>query len=335
MAITKVFHRATVVGLMDETPEARTLVLEPHERPFPYRAGQFCTFQVTVAGQMLYRSYSMSSAPEADAEVRTTIKRVPGGQVSNWLLDNVDEGHELTLTSAAGSFCLRPATVPLLAFAGGSGITPILSLAKSALATTDRRVRLLCADRDRASMMFEAALTDLVGQYGDRLSVVRHIDAERGLIDADMVLDFVRNDGDADSYLCGPEPFMAVVKAALSGPGRVFVEDFAAPAPSSASTTTAAGTAATAGTVTIVLDRKTASIPRTAGETLLDSARRAGLSPPSMCEAGHCGTCMARVTRGRASMRMNEALLDDEVAEGYVLTCQAVPDTHSVTVEFE
>jgi ferredoxin len=89
------------------------------------------------------------------------------------------------------------------------------------------------------------------------------------------------------------------------------------------------------GTVTILLDRKTASVARVENETLLDSARRAGLSPPFSCEAGNCGTCMARITEGSATMRVNDALDDDEVAEGYILTCQGVPDTSSVTVEYD
>ena len=89
------------------------------------------------------------------------------------------------------------------------------------------------------------------------------------------------------------------------------------------------------GTVTILLDRKTASVSRVENETLLVSARRAGLSPPFSCEAGNCGTCMARITEGSATMRVNDALDDDEVAEGYILTCQGVPDTSSVTVEYD
>src|SRR5580698_11628443 len=148
MAGHPVFARATVSRIVKETADAATFVLDPDEQQFSYRAGQFCTFRVTVDGEDLYRSYSMSSAPETDAELMTTVKRVAGGKVSNWLVDNVVEGDELTMTRAAGTFVLGSASGPLLAFAGGSGVTPILSLAKSALAGTDRAVRLLCADRD-------------------------------------------------------------------------------------------------------------------------------------------------------------------------------------------
>ena len=280
----------------------------------------------------------MSSAPETDSEVMTTVKRVAGGKVSNWMIDNVVEGDELTITRAAGTFVLSPTSVPLLAFAGGSGVTPILSLAKSALATTDRAVRILCADRDRASVIFEAVMDDLVERYPGRLSVDRHIDAEQGLLDPDAVMKFVGGDTDAECYVCGPEGFMAVVRSALPATARVLVEDFDASPPVKAAPTEVAEKAdggEAGGTVTIHLERKKVSVPQVAGETLLETARRAGLSPPFSCEAGNCGTCMARLTEGSATMRTNDVLEEDELADGYILTCQAVPDTTSVVVVYE
>jgi 3-ketosteroid 9alpha-monooxygenase subunit B len=333
-----VFQQATVTRIIKETADTRTFVLDPHEQPFAYRAGQFCTFRVTVDGEDLYRSYSMSSAPETDSELMTTVKRVAGGRVSNWMVDNVVEGDELTMTRAAGTFVLSPSSVPLLAFAGGSGITPILSLAKSALATTDRVVRILCADRDRASVIFEAVIDELVERYPGRVSVDRHIDVEHGLLEPDAVTKFVGSDTDAECYVCGPEGFMAVVRSALPDEARVLVEDFdASPPVKTAATEVADGAhgGAAGGTVTIHLERKKVSVPQVAGETLLETARRAGLSPPFSCEAGNCGTCMARLTEGSATMRTNDVLEDDELADGYILTCQAVPDTPSVTVQYE
>lgn len=329
------FHRATVSRIIKETADARTYVLAPDETPFPYRAGQFCTFKVHVDGEDVYRSYSMSSAPETDSEMSVTAKQVPAGKVSNWMLDNLVEGDEVTMTRAAGTFCLTETSVPLLGFSGGSGVTPILALTKSALATTDRKVRLLCADRDRPSVIFDAVLDDLVARYPDRLSVVRHIDEERGLLEPAAVVDFVGADTDADCYVCGPEGFMSVVTSALPGPGRVFIEDFDAAPQTATSESAPAEPDETGGTITIHLDRKKAEVPRVAGETLLESARRAGLTPPFSCEAGNCGTCMARLSEGSATMRANDALEPDEVEDGYVLTCQAVPDTPSVTVHYE
>jgi 3-ketosteroid 9alpha-monooxygenase subunit B len=333
-----VFQRATVTRIIKETADSRTYVLAPEEQPFSYRAGQFCTFRVTVDGEELYRSYSMSSAPEIDAELSTTVKRVTGGKVSNWLVDNVVEGDELTLTRAAGTFVLNSTSAPLLAFAGGSGITPILSLAKSALADTDRTVRILCADRDRDSAIFDAVLNDLIQRYPGRLWVDRRLDDEHGLLDSAVVETFVGGDIGADCYVCGPEGFMAVVRSALPDTANVLIEDFDASPPVKApapEVREAAGDIDSGGTVNIRLDRKKVSVPQVPGETLLESARRAGLSPPFSCEAGNCGTCMAKLIEGEATMRTNDVLEEDEIADGYVLTCQAVPDTPSITVLYE
>jgi 3-ketosteroid 9alpha-monooxygenase subunit B len=334
MAITHVFHRATVARIVKETADARTFVLTPDE-PFPYRAGQYCTFRVTVDGEELFRSYSMSSAPETDSELATTVKRVATGKVSNWMLDNLVEGDEVVLTRPAGTFCLDATSAPLLGFAGGSGVTPILSLTKSALATTDRPVRLLCADRDRPSAIFDSVMSELVDRYPDRLEVVRHLDEQHGLIDAPRVRRFVGADVDADCYVCGPEGFMTVVKSALPGPGRVFVENFDIEPKAHETPAVDTPASATGGTVTIHLDRQKVSVPRVAGETLLESARRAGLSPPFSCEAGNCGTCIGRLTDGHATMRNNDVLEEDEIDDGYILTCQGVPDSESVTVVYE
>lgn len=331
MARPPLFQRATVTRIVKETADARTFVLAPHEGPFSYRAGQYCTFRVQVDGEELLRSYSMSSAPETENELMTTVKRVPGGVVSNWLLDNIGEGDEVEVTRPAGVFCLRETDAPLIGFCGGSGITPIISLAKSALASTSRPVRLLCADRDKASMIFDAALTELVERYPGRLSVRRHRDDEGGFLDAAAVRAFVGADTAADIYICGPEVFMTMVETALPGPGRVFIERFGASTPAAAP----AEPAEAAGTVTIILRNKRATVPRHANETLLESARRAGLTPPFSCEAGNCATCIAKLTEGTATMRVNDALADDEIEDGYVLTCQAVPDTDTTVVHYE
>jgi ferredoxin-NADP reductase len=370
MATPRGFQRATVTRIVPETADTRTYVLAPHGEPFVYRAGQFCTFRVRVDGRDLLRSYSMSSAPETDAELMTTVKRVPGGAVSNWLHDNLAEGDVVELTRPAGLFCLRPAAVPLLGFAGGSGITPILSLTKSALAGTDRPVRLLCADRDRAAAIFGPVLAGLLARYPGRLTVVRHYDDQRGLLDAAAVRDFVGAQADADAYICGPDPFMRLIESALPGPGRVFSERFGDPPPAPAAPASPAGPAqlavpaatadpaataavpdlaatadpaataavpdlAAGGTVTIVLRKKRISVARRPGETLLESARRGGLAPPFSCESGTCATCMAKLVSGRVTMRVNEVLTDDEVADGYVLTCQGVPASPSVSVRYE
>lgn len=340
MARPPLFQRATVTRIVKETDDARTYVLEPLDGPLTYLPGQFCTFRVKVDGTELYRSYSMSSAPETDTELMTTIKRVQGGSVSNWLHDNVAEGDEVEITRPAGTFLLREAIGPVLGFAGGSGITPILSLAKSALASTDRKVRLLIADRDRASAIFAAYTTELVTHYAGRFEVVRHYDDESGLLTPDAVRAFVGEDSAADSYLCGPEAFMDMVESALGGPGNVYSERFGSAAepikPGEAEAAAVpSSTEEVKGTVSIRLGGKRIAVPRRPGETILESARRGGMAPPFSCEAGNCATCIAKITHGSATMRVNDALSDDEIADGYILTCQAVPDSEDIKIRYE
>ena len=325
------FHPARITRVVQETADTRTYVLDA---PFPYQAGQF----VTIKACGTLRSYSMSSSPDTDTELMTTVKRVPGGLVSNWLHDNLRPGDVIETTLPAGVFCLRDNPAPLVAFCGGSGITPILSIVKTALATTQRSVRVLSADRDADCVIFGSALAELAERHPGRFEIYHHLDAVEGLVTGNRVLDFVEDDRAADFYLCGPAAFMELAERALLGhgvdPGQIFIERFAAtlepppPAENPAEDETE-------GTVEIVLSGKRHKVPQHAGETLLESARRAGLAPPFSCEAGNCATCIARVTEGKAKMRVNNALDDDEVTEGWVLTCQGEPVTAQITVVYE
>ncbi|KPI05223.1 Nitric oxide dioxygenase [Actinobacteria bacterium OK074] len=328
------FHPVRIVRIIQETPDTRTYVLDA---PFPYRAGQF----VTIRACGTLRSYSMSSSPETDTELMTTVKRVPGGLVSNWLHDRLAPGDVIETTLPAGVFCLRETAAPLVAFSGGSGITPVLSLVKTALATTGRRIRLLTADRDAESVIFRAALDELTGRHPDRLELRRHLDADGGFVTADEVRAFAAADPEADFYLCGPAPFMELTERALLSLGvageRIFAERFAHPpdTPAEDGVAEAAADDTGTGTVDIVFEGRRHTLPRRRGETFLESARRIGLAPPFSCEAGNCATCIAHVTKGEATMRVNNALDEDEVAEGWVLTCQGEPATEHVTVVYE
>jgi ferredoxin-NADP reductase len=321
------FHEVRITRVIDETPDTRTYVLDA---PFSYRAGQFVTFR--VRGTL--RSYSMSSCPATDAELMTTVKRVPGGLVSNWMLDNLAAGDVVEVTLPAGVFCLRETGAPLVAFAAGSGITPVLSLAKNALATTDRRVRVLTANRDASSVIFRDALAALAARYPGRLEVRHHLDTDGGFVTAAAVRGFAGGEAGADFYLCGPAPFMDLVERALLdhgvGAGQILTERFAVAAVPGPGTAPGAS-----GTITIVLYGERRQVPRHPGETLLESARRAGMSPPFSCEAGNCATCIAHVTEGEIKMRANNALDDDEIADGWVLTCQSEPVTTDVTVVYD
>jgi 3-ketosteroid 9alpha-monooxygenase subunit B len=335
------YHSLVVADVVDETADTRSFVLEiPSElaATFAYAAGQFCTFRATIDGEPVVRCYSMSSSPDTPDPFTTTVKRVPGGRMSNWMNDRLTAGDHVEVLRPTGLFVLHERAAPIVAFAGGSGITPVFSLLKTALATTSRRARLLYANRDPASVIFAAGLDELVGRPGGRLQVAHHYDVDRGFVDGDEVRAFLGGAVDADFYLCGPQPFMDVVEAALLGegvgPGRVHIERFTPPEPVAPVADAGAGAPPDGAVVTVQVGGRTGVATHRPGTTLLQAARQLGLSPPSSCEAGNCATCMARLVEGAAMMHVNNALTDDEVAAGWVLTCQAVPTSPSVRVVY-
>jgi ferredoxin-NADP reductase len=339
------YHQLRIKQVVRETDDARSFVLDvPSElaQLFRYRPGQFCTFRVHIGDDEQLRSYSMSSAPETDSDLTVTVKRVTGGLVSNWMLDNLSDGDVLEVTKPAGVFCPQETERPVMAFCGGSGITPVMSIAKHVLTTTERPVKLLYANRDRDSVIFDQALAALSDRYPGRLELRSHFDSDTGFLTADAVADFARGGLDGDFYICGPGPFMDLVESSLGDlgvePGRIFIERFLveqqekdaqALAPSADTATEMPAQ------VTVILGGRTTVIDYHARDTVLETARRGGLRPPFSCEAGNCATCMAFLKSGSVTMRANNALTDDEVAEGWILTCQSLPSGQDVIVEYE
>lgn len=324
-----------------ETADAVSLVLDVPEccsHRFQYKAGQFLTLRVSVGGRDLRRCYSMSSAPVED-ELRITVKRDPGGVVSNWINDTAAAGDELHAAPPKGRFTLAESDSSpreLVAFAGGSGITPIMSLVRTALAGSDRTVKLFYANRGRDSVIFSEPLARLAEQYADRLTVEHHYDEDAGVVTASTVESFAARVGEADFYVCGPTPFMDTVEAALLGAGvpkqRLHLERFTVAAAPDAVTD---GDAQACEEVVIERQRQKVTAAYRQGDTLLQTARLQGLKAPSSCETGSCGTCMARIVEGSARMLNNDALEADEVEEGWVVTCQALPTSSKVHMIYE
>jgi 3-ketosteroid 9alpha-monooxygenase subunit B len=341
------YHSLRIARVVPETHDASSFVFDvPADLAdtFRYRPGQFCTFRVHVDGDEQLRSYSMSSAPATDSELTVTVKRVAGGLVSNWFLDNLSEDSAVELTKPAGVFCPQDSERTIVGFCGGSGITPVMSIAKHVLATTDRPVRLLYANRDRGSVIFDAALAALGAEHPGRLEVRHHFDTEGGFLTTEAVAQFVAADLQADFYICGPGPFMDLVESTLQArgvaPERIFMERFLV---EQAEKTDALidgeasgdADAAVPDEVTVTLGGKTVVVRYQPGDTLLETARRGGLRPPFSCEAGNCATCMAFLKEGSVRMRANNALTPEEVEEGWVLTCQSLPSGRTVSVEYE
>jgi 3-ketosteroid 9alpha-monooxygenase subunit B len=337
------FHPLRVKRVVRETADATSYVLDvPFAlRPdFAYEAGQFCTFRVRVDGQQHLRCYSMSSSPAVDAELRVTVKRVPAGVVSNWMNDSLAPGDVIDVSPPTGRFVLGDGDTDIVAFSAGSGITPVFSILKTALATTSRHVHLLYANRDRDAVIFGAALDALSERYGDRLTIVHHLDVDHGYVRPETVRPFAEIATDAEFYICGPGPFMDIVEGMLRhhddvDPGRIHSERFEPLDPPAIPEPEPADTPPVRSRVTIELNGRVDTTDHHPGSTLLQTARQLGMSPPYSCESGNCASCMARLVGGTATMRVDNALTPDEVAEGWVLTCQAVPTSPLVHVVYE
>ena len=331
------YRSLTVAEVIDETADTRSFVLDippALEGNFAYVVGQYCTFRATIDGEQIVRCYSMSSSPQTGDPFTVTVKRVLGGKMSNWMNDTLAPGDTIDVMPPTGRFVLRAAETPIVAFAGGSGITPILSIMKTALAATPREIALVYANRDRDSVIFAEAIERLRAGSGGRLSVHHHLDSEKGFLDAAACAALVGGRTQADFFVCGPGPYMKVVQAGLDqrgvDPGRVFIERFDLPDEAPA----ARGESETE-SVTIRLEGRKRRVRYEPGDTILETARRAGLEPPFACQAGNCGTCMAHLGEGKVAMRVNNALGADEVEQGWILTCQAIPTSREVVVDYD
>jgi 3-ketosteroid 9alpha-monooxygenase subunit B len=331
------FHALTVVDVVDETADTRSFTLEipsALESTFAYAAGQYCTFRATIEGEPVARCYSMSSSPDVGERLTTAVKRVPGGRMSNWMNDTLHPGDTIDVMRPAGLFVLRATDAPIVAFAGGSGITPVISLVKSALATTERSIVLVYANRDADAVIFADELERLRGESCGRLTVHHHHDSERGFLDAAGCAALVDDSAHADFYICGPGPYMDTVEAGLStlgiGAEQRFIERFVVPVPDPV-----VEQASVTESLVVRIDRRKKTFPYQAGDTILEAARRAGLSPPFSCEAGSCATCMAHLDQGSVTMRVNNALAADEVEDGWILTCQSLPTSAEIVVDYD
>lgn len=345
-ASSSLWHAIPVSKVIAETADATSIVLDiPSDLTdsFHYKAGQFLTIRFTLNGQRITRCYSMSSSPVADlGEYKITVKRVDGGRASNWINDHVKAGTVLDVMKPAGLFCLENRDSKLLLFSGGSGITPCISILKTALKTTNRKIHLVYANRDQASVIFHHQLAELVSANADRLRITQRLDDTDGFIDDTAVRQAIGNDTGADFYICGPGPFMDTVEGTLHGMGiessQIFIERFSAaangiddahqPTPATVSTDGPVESA------TVELEGKTNTFAANGEKPLLFQARDNGIDPPSACEEGFCGCCIAKLVEGTVHMGTTDALTANDLDNNMILTCQAVPTSKCVSVKY-
>ncbi|MEO7786378.1 MAG: 2Fe-2S iron-sulfur cluster-binding protein [Sphingomicrobium sp.] len=352
------FHALTVAEIVPETAEANSIrfaVPEALKGAFRFRAGQHVTLRATIGGEEVRRNYSLCVAPDEGA-LTVTVKRIAGGAFSNWVADALKVGDALDVMSPHGSFTVSfgaGQAKRYAAFAGGSGITPILSLIRTALSTEpDSQFTLFYGNRDSSSVIFLEGLAGLKDRFMGRFELYHFLSNEagdvalfNGMLDratCDAALDDLVGDvGAVDEwFICGPAPMMDAAEAALIDhgvmPARVHIERFTAGRPSAAVTAELAQlqSAASGLTLAVTLDGRTRQVAFN-GTNILDSARAAGLPAPYACKAGVCATCRARVTAGEVTMAARYGLTDEEVAAGFVLTCQSVPRGEGVAVDYD
>jgi len=352
------FHALKVAEIVPETAEANSIRFEipPELRDqFAFKAGQHLTLRTTINGEEVRRNYSLCTAP-ADSDWMVTIKRIGGGLFSNWVGDQLKAGDMVEVMVPHGSFTTDFASTKsrhLVGIAGGSGITPVMSLVKTLLREEpESRFTLLYGNRDSSSVIFLEALAGLKDKHLGRLEIYHFLDQEEqdielfnGMLNRERLKEaiaaLVPDAAEVDGwFICGPGPMMDAAEGVLldrSVPKeRIHIERFTADRPAGAVAQEIAQlrTQAEGATVVVTLDGRTRRVPFTAGN-ILDSARAAGLPAPFACKAGVCATCRAKVTKGKVEMAARYGLTDEEVAEGYVLTCQSVPVGDGVAVDYD
>ncbi|MFJ7748817.1 2Fe-2S iron-sulfur cluster-binding protein [Arthrobacter sp. NPDC097144] len=337
--------RVRVVEVIRETADAHTLVLEPEggdHTPFSYKPGQFLTIRIpSERDGGAARCYSLCSTPVHDEKLKVTVKRTREGYGSNWLCDNAVEGNLLEVLRPAGTFTPRSLTDDFLLFAGGSGITPVMSILKSALAAGTGLVTLIYANQDEASVIFREELNALGKAHPGRLTVIHWLGTVQGLPDEAALGALSAPYLNREVFICGPGPFMECVGRALDAlgmpSGQIHIERFASLGtdPFAPVETAVSDGSGTDTVVDVQLDGVSRTVPWSGGNRLLDVLLNAGLDAPYSCREGACSACTCRVLQGEVRMENNEVLDAADLRDGYVLACQAMPVAGPVKITYD
>lgn len=358
---TPKFYQLKVKEVRPETADCVSVAFEvPQELQESYRfaPGQYLTFRSNMNGGEIRRSYSICAGP-SDNELRVAIKKVDGGKFSTYANDTLKAGDMLDVMTPMGKFSPKKtdaATKHYLAFAAGSGITPIMSIMKSVLETEPgSRFTLVYGNRNRNTIIFREQIEALKNLYMERLSVYHIMSRElmdvplfNGRIDAQKCTDFCKTLIDIQSvdeaFICGPEDMILSVRQQLVDLGmdstNIHIELFTSPdQPKETHEKWVAEHNAdnsSMSKVSITLDGITFDMELAYnGDSILDAALKHGADLPYACKGGVCCTCRAKVTEGAVDMEVNYALEKDEVEKGFVLTCQAHPKTDRVVIDFD
>ena len=354
------FHPLTVTDIRKDTRDAVVVTLAPEKssrRDFEFTQGQYLTFRRTFEGEELRRSYSIC-AGRNEGVLKVGIKRVDGGYFSNWANDALRVGDVIEAMPPSGAFFTTLSSTSkrhYLCFAGGSGITPVLSIIKTVLSDEPlSSLTLVYANRQTSSIMFREELEDLKNTFLDRIAVIHVLETEAqdvdlftGRVDAEKCANLFKAAIDIGSvttaFICGPEPMMLAIAGALKhhglSDGQIKFELFASARRQSTNAVLrkesgSEGKMDCEAVVTIDGVTRTITFAKH-GLSLLDAVLENSMDAPYACRAGVCSTCRAKVISGETEMETNHALEDYEVRQGYVLTCQCHPISDRIVITYD
>jgi ring-1,2-phenylacetyl-CoA epoxidase subunit PaaE len=343
-----------VKEVIRETEDTVTILFwHPLSEQIKYSAGQFLTVSVPGPdGKKVKRSYSMSTSPTSDTAVGITIKRVPNGLVSNYLNDQIKAGDFLEVIEPMGNFMFNPAAFSgknLILIGAGSGITPLMSIAKTALkANSDTKVSLFYGSRNENQVIFKKELEVLENNYQGRFNVTHIISQStdtwvglKGRIhQANTILWLKEIDADLKNdhiYVCGPEEIientLKIAELYDIPKERMHYERFNAPVNAESENET--GDELKKQTVTVKYDGETHQFEVEPHQTILEAALDLDIELPYSCQAGMCTACLGKCTSGKIKMDEEEGLTEKEIEQGYVLTCVSHPMTEGVILEID
>lgn len=359
-------HTLTVLDVVEQTPDACSFsfaVPEDAAAAFEYKPGQFLTLAVPsdLTG-VAARCYSLSSSPESGEPHTITVKRTVDGYASNWLCDNLRPGDTIRSMRPEGIFTPKTLDHDLLLFAGGSGVTPIISIARHALRLGDRKIVVFYANRDEKSVIYADEWSELARAHPDRLQVVHWLESVQGLPTQEQIHAFTSAYLSYEAFVCGPAAYMKIVTTVLrelefprerrhqekfvSLGGNPFgdaIEEAQAAAEIAEAESDddevveSDGPTLAAGPVTLTIDLD--GEERTFDDwdpkvTMLDFLESKGVKAPFSCRAGECSACAVRLLEGEVHMDHNDVLDPEDLDEGIRLGCQSHPTTDTVSVSY-
>ena len=346
------FHALKIQSIVRQTDKAVSITFEVPKSlksEFTFKAGQYITLKAVINDQEVRRDYSLSSGP-ASGSLTVTVKEIEGGLFSSYANTRLKTGDTLEVGSPNGRFLYETKKEnrnTVVAFAAGSGITPIMSIARTVLESeTNTKFVLIYGNKSPKETIFHQEILDLQTRHSDRFNVqfvyseTDETGALFGRIDAGIVNYALKNLIDIDAaqkfYLCGPEGMIHTVNSILTEKGveasQILFELFTASAVESPSNTTIKKGDSE---ITILVDEEETTFSMPQKQTILEAALSRDIDAPYSCQGGVCSSCICRVTEGSASMRQNNILTDNEVAEGLVLSCQAEPTSATIKVDFD